>query len=324
MRVAIIGLGVMGRNHYRVLNAVPQAELVAVCDPLDRPELIGTRYSDADTMLRREDLDAVIVAVPTSSHVDVASRIMRYRVPLLIEKPIASNVTEARKLIRLAESYKVPAVVGHVERFNPVVRSLVEELSGQEIYSISITRIGPFPPRINDVGVLVDLSVHDIDLVHWLTGNVPLAEARVFKSHKKNGACEDNAVITMRLMNDVVASITTNWLTPFKKRTIEVATDRAFYTADLMAQELTEYSRYTSNDSYLVKKCRVTKGEPLLGELRAFLEFAGSGESDGLATLQDGLRTLETIHRHRASLDEPVNGGGETVPADETHKAIVP
>jgi UDP-N-acetylglucosamine 3-dehydrogenase len=301
MRVALIGLGVMGRHHYRVLKSLSEAELVAVCDIQLAEELPERSYTSFGEMLGEEALEAAIVCVPTSSHLAVASEVIRRRIPVLIEKPVASTSGEARKLIALAAEHGTLAAVGHVERFNPVVRSLMAELRGKEIYSINITRIGPFPPRINDVGVLVDLSVHDIDLVHCLTGGIELLESRVYKSTKRIGSREDNAVITMRLANDVVASITTNWLTPFKKRTIEVATDKAFYTADLMSQELIEYSEYSLNNSYLVRKCNVQKGEPLVGELLAFLAYARTGERSGLASLEDGLRTLDTIYRDRSA-----------------------
>lgn len=301
MKVGLVGMGVMGRNHYRVLKSMSSAELVAVCDEHLEQEVPERSYSDLQTMLSSEELEAVVVAVPTSSHLAVASEVITRGLPVLIEKPIASTVEEAQELIDLAARRGTRAAVGHVERFNPVVRALMTELRGKEIYSINITRIGPFPPRINDVGVLVDLSVHDIDLVHCLTDGASVSEARVFKSTKRVGSREDNAVITMRLENDVVANITTNWLTPFKKRQIEVATDTAFYEADLMSQELTRYSDYTENNSFVVKKSHVKKGEPLAGELRAFLAFAETGERDGLASLDDGLATLEIISRHRAA-----------------------
>jgi len=302
MRVGLIGMGVMGRNHYRVLKTLSEAELVAVCDERATADVPERFYGRVDAMLAEETLDAAVVAVPTSSHLEVAAHVIDAGVPVLVEKPLASTVAEGRELIERATSAGVRAAVGHVERFNPVVRSLIHELAGKEIYSINITRIGPFPPRINDVGVLVDLSVHDIDLVYCLTGDVSLAESRIYKSIKRTGNREDNAVISMRLENEVVANITTNWLTPFKKRTIEVATDHAFYTADLMSQELTEYSDYTENNSFVVHSCRVVKGEPLLGELRAFLHFAATGERDGLASLEDGLRPLEVIGRERSDL----------------------
>ncbi len=302
MKVGLVGLGAMGGNHYRVLSELPAADLIAVCDPRIEEELPVNTYADVRSMLRQETLDAVVVAVPTSHHLPVASLVIERGIPLLIEKPVASTPDEANKLIELARSYETQVVVGHVERFNPVVRALQRALAGKEVYSITVTRIGPFPPRIKDAGVLVDLSVHDIDLARLLTGGAEIAEARVFKSTKRISDHEDNAVVTIRFATDVVATIVTNWLTPFKKRTIEIATDQAFFTADLMAQELTEYSAYTENNSYVVKKASVRKGEPLRGELEAFLTYARNGERDGLATLEDGLITLETVFRHRSVL----------------------
>jgi predicted dehydrogenase len=299
MNIGLIGLGVMGHNHYRLLRSLPEANLVAVCDVNGHNDFSERVYPDCESMLDSEQLDGVVVAVPTSKHHEVASKTISQGIPTLIEKPIAATVEEADKLIALRDEYETLAAVGHVERFNPVVRSLIRELDGKEVYSINVTRIGPFPPRINDVGVLVDLSVHDIDLVHRLTEGIPIEESRIYKSNKRVGTREDNAVITLRFSNDVVANITTNWLTPFKKRTIEVATDTAFYYADLMTQELIEYSAYTKNNSYLVRKCSVKKGEPLLGELEAFLHFAATGDPDGLASLEDGRLTLETIYKQR-------------------------
>jgi predicted dehydrogenase len=224
---------------------------------------------------------------------------MQKGIPLLIEKPVAASVEEAKEMIQIRDKYKSFAAVGHVERYNPVIRALINELEGKMIYSISITRIGPFPPRINDVGVLVDLSVHDIDLIYRLTRGNNLDEARIYKSNELNGTHEDNAVITLKFKDGIIASITTNWLTPFKKRTIEVATDTAYFHADLMTQELKEYSAYKRNNSYVIRDCRVNKGEPLRAELVAFTESIQTGVLGELASLEDGLLTLDTIYRHR-------------------------
>jgi len=299
MKIGLIGFGSMGKNHYRVLKGIEGVELVAVCDPISADGLPERCYRSCTTMLSREHLDAVVVAVPTSSHYETALEVIRYNVPLLLEKPLAATVAEGQRLIRAADKAGVLSAVGHVERFNPVVRALIRELRDKEIYSIAITRVGPFPPRINDVGVLVDLSVHDIDLVHCLTNNRRSIEERIYKSNKQLDGREDNAIIAFHLEGDVVASIVTNWLTPFKRRTIEVATDRAFYTADLVTQELVEYSAYEENGSHLVRQCSVDKGEPLKKELEAFLHYVKTGERDGLATLEDGLRPLQCISRER-------------------------
>ncbi len=306
MKIGIIGLGKMGQNHYRVLKTIHGVEIGAVCDIAKKVDIPEKHYSDCDKMLNNEKLDAVIIAVPTIHHMNIASKVIKKGIPALIEKPIAASEEEAKKLIRLRNQYKTLTAVGHVERFNPVVRSLISELEGKQIYSISITRIGPFPPRIKDVGVLVDLSVHDIDLVHRLTEDREIEESRIYKSTELNGNHEDNAVITLRLRNGVIANILTNWLTPFKKRTIEVATDKAYYQADLMTQELKEYSAYQRNNSYVIRECFVKKGEPLRAELVAFMEYVETGNSDGLASLEDGLLTLETIYRHRTKQGVPV------------------
>jgi predicted dehydrogenase len=299
MKIGIIGFGKMGQNHYRVLKTIYGAEIGAVCDISKDADIPENYYTDCDEMLQSEALDAVIVAVPTIHHKHMASSVIKKGIPVLIEKPVASSEDEARELIQFRDKYKTLTAVGHVERFNPVVVSLISELEGKHIYSISITRIGPFPPRIKDVGVLVDLSVHDIDLVHRLTAGDEIDESRIYKSSELNGNHEDNAVITLRLRNGIIANILTNWLTPFKKRTIEVATDTAYYQADLMAQELKEYSAYKRNNSYVIRDCFVKKGEPLRAELVAFMKYVETGNPDGLASLEDGLITLETIYRHR-------------------------
>lgn len=123
---------------------------------------------------------------------------------------------DAEYLSRLAEEKGVKTAVGHIERFNPVVRELKKELAGKELYTISVTRVGPFPPRIADVGILTDLAVHDIDLIRFLTGS-EIRKCSIYKSQKIHDHHEDNAVLSFELENEIVANITTNWLTPFKK-----------------------------------------------------------------------------------------------------------
>ena len=299
MRIGLVGYGSMGRNHYRILSSLPGVELAAVCDPVQNDTGSVRQYSELSEMLSREHLDAAVVCVPTVQHHSVALELIDHGIHLLIEKPIAISEEEGREIAEAAAAQGIRAAVGHVERFNPVVTALIEELEGKTIYSIAITRVGPFPPRIKDVGVLVDLSVHDVDLIAFLTGGAEFAESRVFKSLKKNGDHEDNAVLAFRMENDIVASVITNWFTPFKKRQIEVATDSAYYEANLVSQELVAYSSYQSDSSYVVRQCRVQKSEPLRKELEAFVAYVMTGERSCLASLEDGIRTLRTIHKRR-------------------------
>lgn len=299
MKIGIIGLGVMGKNHLRVLKTIDGVEVAALCDPV--AELEGESaplFRDVSTMLEVAPMDAAILVVPTPLHEEVAELCLQKGIPLLIEKPAASNSESAKRILATTESNNLKSAIGHIERFNPVVDALKKEVVGKEIYSISITRVGPFPPRIGDVGVLTDLSVHDIDLVRFITGR-EFTEMKIFRSRKIVNHSEDNAEISFSLEDDIVGNITTNWLTPFKRRKIEVACKEAYYEADLMSQELMEYSGYERNSSYLSRWCFVQKGEPLRRELEAFISYLKTGERGHLATIEDSIKTLEILETHR-------------------------
>lgn len=287
----------MGRNRFRVLETMNSAKVVAVCDPKIN-ELAGSRlYHDIDTMLSQESIDAAILSTPTFLHKEIGLKCMEKGIDLLIEKPIASSSADGRVLKECALQNNIKLVLGYVERFNPVVLTLKEEIRNKEVYSISITRIGPNPPRISDVGVLTDLAVHDIDLIRFLTHR-EIVETKIFKSTKIIDHNEDNAIIALRLENDVVANIMTNWLTPFKRRMIDIATSEGYYEADLINQTLNEYSssEYIDiNHSYVVRNCFVRKGEPLAFELKAFLKYLAEGKIGDLATPDDSIKTLEIL-----------------------------
>jgi predicted dehydrogenase len=190
----------------------------------------------------------------------------------------------------------VKAAVGHVERFNPVVQALKRELAKREIYSVGFTRVGHMPPRISDVGVLTDLAVHDIDLLRFITGR-QIVNSTIYKSRKIHNHHEDCANVSFELEGNALATITTNWLTPFKRRTIEVTTQDGYFEVDLIAQELREFSAYKDDDTFLTRACPVRKGEPLVGELKAMVEYLRTGDRGDLATIEDSLHTLEVIER---------------------------
>lgn len=295
MRTALIGFGKMGRNHYRVLKGIPGIELIAVCDPFLDEDIEEKLYNNIDALLKGETIDAAIICAPTNLHKDIAIKCIENNIHILIEKPIATTAQEGHEIKEAAKSKNVKAVVGHVERFNPVVSSLMNELRDKDILSINITRIGPFPPRMNDIGILVDLSVHDIDLIRILTNKSEFVKSSVMKSLKISDAKPDNAILAFTLDKEIVASITTNWLTPFKKRTIEVATKESYFEANLITQELVEYSSFQINNSYVVRECFVKKGEPLLNELSAFKNYINDGDMSLLATLDDGIYPLDII-----------------------------
>jgi predicted dehydrogenase len=301
IRLAIIGLGVMGKNHYRVAKLIPGVQVAALCD-VQPSEAFSEPYAeplfpDVDALLAGAQVDAAIVAVPSFLHASIARKCLDKGLAVLVEKPLASTAEEGKGLLEAARAKGAKLAVGHTERFNPVVGALIRELAGKELFSIQITRVGPFPPRIADVGVLTDLSVHDIDLIRYISKREILS-ASIHKSKKIHDHHEDNAILSFSLERDLVAGIATNWLTPFKKRKIEVATADAYYEANLMTQELVEYSAYTLNNAFIHRDCFVTKAEPLLSQDAAFFHYVRTGEAGELALAADGLRALEIIQDH--------------------------
>ena len=174
MRVGVIGAGVMGSNHARVLAGLPDVVLVGIVDPLPEHraraiELVGCRaFANLDALLA-EGVDAVTNAAPTHLHHEVALACIARSIHILVEKPIAPTVEEGRDIVDAAQRAGVTLMVGHVERFNPAVVAIKQAISSEDILSIGITRVGPFPPRMSNVGVVIDLAVHDIDLIRWFT-----------------------------------------------------------------------------------------------------------------------------------------------------------
>lgn len=292
-KIAVIGLGVMGKNHYRVLKTIPEVTVAALCDP-DVKGFEEPHFDDVDQMLSSVELDAAIISVPTFLHKEIALKCIEKGLALLIEKPVAPTVKDGTEILNFAKEKGTRTAVGFVERFNPVVAALKKELEGKEILSVSIVRVGPYPPRIADVGVITDLAVHDIDLIRFITGK-EIIKKNIFKSKKIVDHYEDNAILSFKLEDDIVASITTNWITPFKKRTIEIATNDAYYEANLIGQELVEYSAFKVNNSYVIRDCIVMKSEPLVNELKAFVDFVNDRPADFLTTLEDSIEILRII-----------------------------
>jgi predicted dehydrogenase len=294
LRSAIVGLGSMGKNHYRVLKKIKSVEIIALCDIQDLSSYPENSYRDIDIMLDEVCLDFIILAVPISLHAEFARKIIQKKIPILIEKPIASTVKEGERVLELAEAQEVPIAIGHTERFNPVVNALIEELQQKKIYDIHITRVGPFPPRVKEAGVLIDLGVHDIDLVRYITKQ-EIVNSYIDTSRIANKKYEDNAIISLSLSNNIVTSIVANWLTPFKKRTIEVSTNEAYYQANLITQELIKYSAYTKDNLYNSTNCPVSKQEPLFLQNQAFIHYIRTGDSGNLALGCDGAKALSVI-----------------------------
>ncbi len=184
LRVGVVGVGIMGCNHARVFADLPGVKLIGIADPdaTQREFVSGAlgcaAHRDVEQLLD-SGLDAVTIAAPTHLHRDLALACIRRGVHVMVEKPIASTVEEGQAIISAAKRAGVGLMVGHVERFNPAVEAIKNAIRGEDILSIAITRVGPFPPRMSNVGVVIDLAVHDIDLIRWFTdfGNFGSAAA---------------------------------------------------------------------------------------------------------------------------------------------------
>ncbi|MGL4290977.1 MAG: Gfo/Idh/MocA family oxidoreductase [Phreatobacter sp.] len=301
LRVGVIGCGVMGKNHARVFSELAGVSLVGVADPdAEQVEFVTSRlgcggFATLDALLDA-GIDALTIAAPTQLHTPIALQAIARGIHVLVEKPIAQSVEEGSRIIDAAAKAGVTLMVGHVERFNPAVQSIKQAVADEEILSIQITRVGPFPPRMSDIGVVIDLAVHDIDLIRWFTGS-EIAEIQP-QTNSIHAAREDIALLQFRTVSGVLAHINTNWLTPFKARTVHVATRNKYITGDLITRQVTECFDYKPDGSYSMRHLSVAYAEPLRAELVAFVDAVKSqsapvvGGADGLASLDIAMRCL--------------------------------
>src|SRR5271169_4525115 len=302
LRIGVIGVGVMGSNHARVLTGLPDAVLVGVADP-DRKQaefvartLSCAAVGNVDELLDLK-VDAITIAAPTHLHRDIALACIARGVHVMVEKPIAPSVAEGRAIIAAARHTGVRLMVGHVERFNPTVEAIKDAIRAEDILSIAITRVGPFPPRMSNVGVVIDLAVHDIDLIRWFTES----EIIEVQPQLSNAVAEreDIALLQFRTASGVLAHINTNWLTPFKARNVTIATRDKYVMGDLLTRQVTECFGFKPDGSYSMRHLPVGHDEPLRAELVAFLRAVRSGSvpavtgDEGVASLEIAIRCLE-------------------------------
>ena len=319
LRIGVIGAGIMGSNHGRVLAGLPGVTLVGIVDPLqahrDRAvELIGCPVFETLNELIAAGVDAVTVAAPTHLHHEVSLACIAKGIHVLVEKPIASTVQEGRDIVEAAAKAGVTLMVGHVERFNPAVAAIKAAIKDEDILSIGITRVGPFPPRMSNVGVVIDLAVHDIDLIRWFTdSDIVDVQPQLASAIAER---EDIALLQFRTASGVLAHINTNWLTPFKARSVTVATRGKYVTGDLLTRQVTECFGFKPDGSYSMRHLPVGHDEPLRAELIAFVTAvrtggvpAVSGE-EGVASLEIAIRCLES-----PSKPAPSKTSAQTKPA---------
>jgi len=295
LRVGVVGVGIMGSNHARVFAGLPGTELVGVVDPdVKQADFVARTLGCAAVgeigELLDLGIDAITIAAPTHLHRDISLMCIERGVHVMVEKPIASTVEEGREIIEAARAAGVTLMVGHVERFNPAVEAIKEAIRGEDILSIAITRVGPFPPRMSNVGVVIDLAVHDIDLIRWFTDSDIIEVQPQLSSAVAER--EDIALLQFRTASGVLAHINTNWLTPFKVRNVTVATRGKYVMGDLLTRQVTECFGFQPDGSYSMRHLSVGHAEPLRSELLAFLRAVRTGQPPAV-TGEEGVASLE-------------------------------
>ncbi|MBO6575837.1 MAG: Gfo/Idh/MocA family oxidoreductase [Rhodothermales bacterium] len=299
IRTAVIGAGAMGRHHARVYREMDETDLVGVFD-VDVYQAAavataqGVRAFGSIEELLSSGVDAVSIAVPTSRHAEVAIRAMEAGIHVLVEKPIAGSLRDATDMMDAARINDRLLMVGHIERFNPAIRTLSTKVEADEILAINVMRVGPRPPRIKDAGVIIDLAVHDIDLAFFLTGR-PTDEVFAVTSAMPLEH-EDCASMLLRLSGGIAVQLTANWVTPYKSREVQVVTQDRLYRADLINKTVQAFSRNALGGGYSVEDLPVLVEEPLKAELKAFTHAVRFGLPAPVSA-RDGIRALEVAVR---------------------------
>ncbi len=296
VNVGVIGVGAMGHNHVRVYSRLKNANLMAVSDLMKgtlaevskKYQTVG--FVDYDNILKMPEIEAVSVCVPTTYHHEVVMEAIEQGKHVLVEKPIAFTLDEARDMIRSAKREGVKLATGHVERFNPAVleaKKLIREGLIGEIVSVSAKRVGPFPPRIKDVGVTIDLAIHEVDVMAYLLDSPASKVYAHVGSRLEKCEFEDHAEIMMEFYNGASGVLEVNWLTPYKKRKLEVTGTDGIISLDYIDQDVELFGKNA-------RKVRVPHHEPLMEELSSFLNSVIDDEKPKI-TGEDGMHALKVV-----------------------------
>jgi predicted dehydrogenase len=307
---AVVGAGVMGTNHARVARSIPGVAISYVVDPdLCRAERVaancGARATTDLTDVLGE-VDCAVVASPSSHHEEQGLLLLEHGIHVLVEKPIATTPEQAARLVEAAAGRGLVLQVGHVERFNPAVLEL--DRFNTDIVHIDAARISPYSSRV-EVGVVLDLMIHDLDIVLSLAGGEPVD---VFATAQRTrSSTEDLASAIVRFDNGVTASLTASRIGQNKIRTLSLTRSKDFVAVDLLRQDVTvhrvDHSEYLSDDGTRYRQTGVVelpflenRGEPLFLELSHFAEAVRDGREPRV-TGRDGVRALELATRVQAA-----------------------
>ena len=319
LRAGLIGLGVMGSHHLRVLRSMEGVDLVGVVDP-HHTSSQGT-YSSVRELID-EDIDYCVVAVPTALHEEVALELANAHVHALVEKPLTDRAESA---VRVADAFSragLIGAVGHVERYNPALQSMRQRIRGGDlgtVFQVTTRRQGPFPARIADVGVVKDLATHDLDLTSWILDS-PYQSVFARMGHRAGREHEDLVSVVADLRGGVIANHLVNWVSPFKERITIVNGERGSLVADTLSADITFYengSTPTEWDGVAnfrgviegdVIRYAISKPEPLRLEHEAFRD-AVLGLPADIVTMDHGVMVTQVAEAllQSASTGTPVS-----------------
>lgn len=306
LRAALVGIGMMGRHHARVLGSLDGVELVATVDPSGDPHGVsrGTLVATVDAALER-GIDYAVLAVPTAFHVEVGLQLAEAGVHVLVEKPIAPDAASSQQLVDAFAQRGLVGAVGHIERYNPALQEARRRLAAGElgeVFQVATRRQGPFPARISDVGVVKDLATHDIDLTAWVTQE-DFVRVAAGTAHRSGRQFEDLVSVVGHLASGVVTSHLVNWLSPMKERVTVITGERGAFVADTLSADLTffangsvatqwdDVARFRGVSEGDMVRYAIAKPEPLRSEHEAFRDAVLGKESD-IVTMADGLRAV--------------------------------
>ncbi len=311
VRIAVVGAGKIGSLHTKVLSKIPDFEVVGVCDTnLWRAQLAAWQHNtvairDYKDVLRQ--VDAVVVAVPTPMHLEVGLEALSRGLHCLIEKPLAASVEEARKLLEAAEVNKVVLQVGHVERFNPAVLEAIKHIRNPRF--ITVERLGPYDPRVSHIGVVLDLMIHDLDILLTLVGSeivsLEAVGAHLLSKH------EDIANVRVRFKSGCIADLTASRVSLGKARKLRVFQKDSYISLDYASTALKIYRKKANVIQSLkdieILKPKLSTVEPLKSEHLHFLDCIRhnrkpwpSGEH-GVEALKLALQISDELERYELS-----------------------
>lgn len=307
LRAGLVGLGMMGRHHRRVLGSLEGVELVGAVDPAHDPLGVAAGLPIFETLTQLLDvgIDYCVLAAPTGAHLDLAMEVANAGVSALIEKPLAQDPWSARKIVEAFNANNLLGAVGHIERYNPALQSARSRLADGElgtVYQIVTRRQGPFPGRIADVGVIKDLGTHDIDLTAWVTQQ-PFATIFAHATYRSGRAHEDLVAAVGTLSGGAVTNHLVNWLSPMKERVTIITGERGTFVADTLSADLTLYANASMptdwgdlqqfrgvSEGDMIRYA-IAKPEPLRTEHQNFRD-ALLGRPADIVTLEQGLATV--------------------------------